>query len=148
MSLQEQINQDYIDAMKTKDKKQPVISMMRAAIKQVEVDTRKELNDEDVIKILKSEAKKIKDSIEAFRKGDRNDLVAKESYELQIIEAYLPAQMDKTIIKEIVTKIVADTQKGSQDMGKVMGAVMAEIKKQGDADGNIVQKIVKDELNK
>ena len=146
MTVQEQLNEDYIKAFKAKDPKYKTLNMIRAAVKQVEVDTRKELTDEDVIKIFKSEVKKRKDSIEAYTKGNRQDLVEIEEKEIEIIAPYLPAQLDESIVRETVKKIIAELNATITDMGKVMGKTMAELKDKGDVDGNVVKRIVGEEL--
>ena len=145
MSLQEKIKADYITAFKTKDPKKDTLKLMQAAFKQVEIDERKELTDEDILAILKSESKKRQDSIAAYTEGNRPDLVAVEQTELEIIQAYLPEQLSEEAIKEAVQKIITDTGANSAaDFGKVMGAAMAQLKNQ--ADGNLVQKAVKELL--
>ena len=103
------------------------------------------LDDAAVQDVLQKQAKMRRDSIEAFRKGGRNELVAKEEKELEIISGYLPTQMGESEIRAIVTRVVAETgATGPRDMGKVMPKVLAETKDK--ADGKQVAAIVQSVL--
>ena len=100
-----------------------------------------ELDDVAVTDVLTKQAKMRRDSIEAFRKGERHDLVQKEEKELALISAYLPAQLDEAKIREIATRVIAETgAKGPQDTKVVMPKVIAETK--GRADGKVVSGVV------
>ena len=111
------------------------------------LDELSKLTDEEILEVISSEAKKRKDSIEQYEKGDRNDLAEQEKKELEILMEYMPKQMDEDEIRKIVkSKIEELGVSNSQETGKVMGAVMPEFK--GKADGNIVSKIVQEELRK
>ena len=115
-------------------------------IKAAQIDKGESLTDEEELKILKTAAKQLKESIDQYQKGGRDDLAEKEAYELSLLEKYLPEQLSEEQIRETVKNIVKNTGAGSmQDMGKVMGATMKELA--GSADGKIVQKIVKEELS-
>jgi uncharacterized protein YqeY len=104
-----------------------------------------EATEEDVQAVLQKQAKQRRDSIEQFKAGGRDDLVEKETQELQMIEAYLPAQMGEEEITKLVEEAIATTGATSaQDMGKVMGALMPKTK--GKADGGLVSRIVKEKL--
>jgi uncharacterized protein len=101
--------------------------------------------EEDVAQVLQKQAKQRRDSIEQFKAGGRDDLVAKETKELKFIESYLPEQMSEEGIKKIVDEAVAQTgATGAADMGKVMGVLMPKIK--GKADGGLVSRLVKEKL--
>lgn len=156
--LKEKINQDIKQAMINKEELLLlVLRGINAAIHNKEIEKRTKLSktekdlakleeqcklsDEEVIDIISSEAKKRKDSIEEFIKGNRQDLVEKEIKELEIIKKYLPEQMSEDAVKKIVKKVIADIGAvGPKDTGKVMSAVMLQVK--GKADGNMVNKIV------
>jgi uncharacterized protein len=100
-----------------------------------------DLNDAAITEVLTKQAKMRRDSIEAFRKGERPDLVQKEETELALISAYLPEQLDEAKIREIVTRVIGETgAKGPQDMKVVMPKVIAETK--GRADGKVVSGVV------
>jgi len=103
--------------------------------------------EEDVMTVLQREAKQRKDSIEQFTTGNRPELAEKETKELEMIQKYLPAQMGEDKIRGFVKEAIIQTGTSStQDMGKVMGALMPKTK--GKADGGLVSKIVREELNK
>ena len=98
------------------------------------------------MKILKSAAKQLKESVELYNKGGREDLAEKELLELSLIKKYLPDQLSEDKIREFVKETIKSTgAKSMQDMGRVMGILMQELA--GSADGKLVQKIVRDELN-
>jgi uncharacterized protein YqeY len=115
-------------------------------IKAAQIDKGETLTDEESLKILKTAAKQLKESIDQYQKGGRDDLAEKEAFELTLLEKYLPEQLSEEQIRQTVKNIVKNTGAGSmQDMGKVMGATMQELA--GSADGKIVQKIVQEELS-
>ena len=115
-------------------------------IKATQIDKGETLTNEESLKILKTAAKQLKESIDQYRKGGRDDLAEKEAFELTLLEKYLPEQLSEEHIRQTVKNIVKNTGAGSMlDMGKVMGATMQELA--GSADGKIVQKIVQEELS-
>jgi len=134
---------DVIAAMKAKDKgRLGVLRMMQAAVKQVEVDERRDLGDDDVVKILDAYQKKVKDQIRSYGDGGRAELLAAAEVELAIVQEYLPAEMDADQLEAIVREAVAETgATGPADMGQVMKAVMP--KTAGRADGSAVSALVK-----
>lgn len=133
--------------MKAKDPvKLGTLRMLRAQLKDHQIELGKELTDEDVISVLTNAAKKRKESIEMYEKSDRSDLVENEKKELEILSAYLPKQLDESEIEEIVSGIIAEVGASSvQDIGKVMGPAMKQLK--GRADGKVVQEIVRRKLS-
>ena len=147
MSIKERLKTDLITAMKAKEQqKVDCIRFVNAAIKKVEVDTRKDLDDAAVSGILMNLAKQRRDSIDQFRKGGREDLAAKEESELALIQAYLPKQMSADDLGKLVESVIAETgAKGMKDMGNVMKAVMA--KTAGPAEGGAVSAMVKQKLS-
>ena len=115
-------------------------------IKAAQIDKGETLTNEESLKILKTAAKQLKESIDQYQKGGRDDLADKEAFELTLLEKYLPEQLSEEQIRQTVKNIVKNTGTGSmQDMGMVMGATMQELA--GSADGKIVQKIVQEELS-
>ena len=115
-------------------------------IKAAQIDKGETLTDEESSKILKTAAKQLKESIDQYQKGGRDDLAEKEAFELTLLEKYLPEQLSEEHIRQTVKNIVKNTGAGSMlDMGRVMGATMQELA--GSADGKIVQKIVQEELS-
>lgn len=142
MPLKEKLMADMKEAMKSKDKvTKDVITMVRAAIKQREVDDRKELNDADVIDIIAKQIKQKKDSIPDFEKGNRQDLIDLTNQEIKILLEYLPPQLSdeelESIVKDAIEQTGAQTKK---DLGKLMALIMPKVK--GKADGKHVNDIV------
>ena len=118
MSIREQILADIKEAMKAKDEfKRDTLRTINAALKQVEVDKRIEMTDEVVLPLLQKEIKKRADSVELYLKGAREDLAKKEQSEIELIKAYLPAQLSDDELKEKIKSII-------EKVGKNLGAVM------------------------
>ena len=147
MSLKERLMADLKDAMKNKDKlRKDVITMVRAAIKQKEVDERVELDDSDIENIIGKQLKEKKSSIDEFKKGNREDLVKQTNDEIEILLKYLPEQLSDEELKEIIKKVIDENEITSmKDIGKLMKNVMPLIK--GKADGKQVNLIAKELLN-
>ncbi len=148
MSLKEQITEDMKNAMRAKDSERlGTIRLLTAAMKQKEVDDRVELDDAMVVAIVDKLIKQRKDSIEAFTKANRMDLADKESAELKVLQAYLPARLSAEEVTAEVKAIVAELGQelgrtvGPGDMGKVMGAVKTRLA--GKADMGMVSAAVK-----
>jgi len=156
--LREKINSDIKQAMIAKQELLLlVLRGINASIKNKEIEKRTKLvktekdltkvdelcklNDEEIIDVISSEAKKRKDSIFEFNKGNRQDLVEKEQKELEILKQYLPEQMPEDVVREIIKKAIEETSAvGPKDTGKVMAKIMPQVK--GKADGSMVSKIV------
>ena len=142
-----QLQQELVVAMKAGEKaKMMGLRNIIGKLKAAKIDKGESLTDEESLKILKSAAKQLKESIDQYQKGDRDDLAEEEAYELSLLEKYLPEQLSEKIIRETVKNIVENTGAESiQDMGQIMGAAMKEFA--GSADGKLVQKIVQEELS-
>ena len=145
MTLKERLNADFKEAMKAKDKvRKDTISFVRAAIKQVEVDTREEVDDQGVASILAKQVKMRKDAIKDFEAGGRDDMVQEYLAEVEILMEYMPQQLTEEEMLNIVKQTAADLGieegSGRASMGKLMGPVMGKVK--GLADGNDVKNIV------
>ena len=127
MSLKDSITEDMKSAMKAGDKDRlKVVRLILAAIKQVEVDSRKELDDPAVLGVLDKMVKQRRDSVEQFSKGHREDLADIERAEIEVLESYLPAKMDDAELDALIDEVIAATGAESiRDMGKVMGAIKA-----------------------
>lgn len=150
MELREKIKNDLKESLKTREsKKLSVLKMLSAAIVNEEIRLKKKetgLTEEEILKVVKSEAKKRKDSVEAYTKAGRNDLAEAEKEELPILEVYLPEEMAEEEIEKIVENVIKKTNAESvQDFGKVMKEAMTEIA--GQADGNRVSRVVKQLLS-
>ena len=143
MTLRETINTDVKNAMKAKEtKKRDALRLLTSAFKQIEVDERKELNDDDVIKIIQTQVKRRNDAATQYKDAGRDDLMQVELDEIAFYEVYLPAQLSDdelaSELKEIISKVGATSPK---DMGKVMG--MASKALAGKADGKRISACVK-----
>lgn len=141
------INAAIKDAMKNKDnERRDALRLLQAAIKQVEVDERKDVSEEEALDILTKEAKKRRESIEELAKAGRADNLAKEQYELALIEEFLPKQLTREEIEALVRAAIQQTGAASaKEMGKVMGVLQPQTK--GRADGKLVSTIVKEFLS-
>jgi len=143
MSLRETINTDVKNAMKAKDtKKRDALRLLTSAFKQIEVDERKELSDDDVIKIITQQVKRRNDAATQYKDAGREDLMQIELDEISYYEVYLPAQLSdeelSNSLNAIIEKVGATTMK---DMGKVMGLASKELS--GKADGKRINECVK-----
>ncbi|GIO85318.1 hypothetical protein J25TS5_22500 [Paenibacillus faecis] len=142
MSLSERLNEDMKQAMKSQDKfKLSTIRMVRATIKNLEIDLKRPLNDNEVLDILSREIKQRKDALQEFEKAGRDDLAAGVRAEAEIIAEYLPEQLSEEEIKVIVQQTIQETGATSKaEIGKVMSALMPKVK--GRADGKLVNQAV------
>lgn len=142
------IENDFKNFLKSNDKlKSGVLRMLKSSIKNAEIEKRKELTSEEVMAILSKEVKKRKEAVELYKKGERQELADKEEQEIEIISTYLPEELSDEEIRQMVLKAIPEVKASSlADFGKVMGKVMSSLK--GQADGNKVSGIVKEELNK
>jgi len=145
--LKTRINDDVKSAMRAKEKDRlGALRLITAAIKQKEVDERIELDDSGVLAVLEKMVKQRKDSIDQYGKAGRDDLIAREQYELDLIQTYLPEQMTEAEIEAVVAEAVAATGATEmKDMGKVMGIVKPKVA--GKADMGLVSKLVKSKLS-
>ncbi len=146
MSLKERITEDMKNAMRAKDSERlATIRMITAAIKQIEVDERIQLDDARVLAVLEKMIKTRKEAIVQFQAGGRADLVEKEGKEIALLQEYLPAQLAEPELDAIIAAAVAETGATSiKDMGKVMAIVKA--KAQGRADMGTVSAKIKAKL--
>ncbi len=148
MTLKEQLMADFKEAMKAHDEiAKNTISLARAAIKQYEVDNREELDDAGITAILSKQVKMRKDALADFEKAGRTDLADAYNAEIQILNRYLPEQLNKEDILKIVQETASSLgiEGGKQNMGKLMGSVMGKVK--GLADGNMVKEVVMEFLS-
>ncbi len=147
MSLRTQIKDDIKAAMKAKEvAKRDALRLLDSALKQIEVDERKELTDEDVMAIIAKQIKQRNDAASQYRDAGRDDLLEKELLEISIYETYLPAQLSDDELAEVLKAIIAEVGAESmKDMGKVMGAAKAKVGNQ--ADGKRINECVKSLLS-
>lgn len=142
MSLVEDIRKDMFNASKIGNSSESdILKMVLATVKNEEISKGEKLTDEEVVKVLRRESKKVEDSITEFTKMGREDLLEKEKNQLEVLKRYLPALMDATQVETVVKKVITESEaKDQREMGKVMGMVMKELN--GKADGNVVREIV------
>jgi len=146
MSISENIRKDMFAASKEgRVDESNILKMALAAIKNVEIETVKELEDGEVEKILRKETRKITDSIDQYTKMGRDDLLAKERAQLEILDKYLPQLLTEEEVRVVVKNKIAELGiTEMKDMGRLMGSVMAEIGSL--TDGNTVKNIVSELL--
>ena len=147
-TLKQKLLDDLKQAMRQGDKVNiSVIRLVTASIKNAEIAARRaEFDDPDILGVIAKQAKQCQESIEAFKKGNRPELVAKEEAELAILESYLPKQLTRQEVVAIVSRVIEEVgARGRGDMGKVMGRLMPQLK--GKADGREVNAVVTELLN-
>lgn len=142
MSLPQKLDADLKDAMRSRDQvRMDAIRQVKAAVTNAEVQQAGPLTDTQVEEIIARLVRQRRESIEMFGKGNRQDLVAKETAELNILLAYLPQQLTPDEIRALVTRAAAETgARGPADKGKLMGKLMPQVK--GKAEGKLVNEIV------
>lgn len=147
MSLKEQITNDIKTAMKEKEVvKRDALRLLTSAMKQIEVDERKELNDDDIIKIIQKQVKQRNDSMTQYKEAGRDDLYAIEAAEAAIFETYLPKQLNDDELEAAIRLIITQTGATSmKEIGKIMGAASKSIGTQ--ADGKRINECAKKLLN-
>ena len=142
----EKLDKDMIEAMKAKDKDRlTVIRMVKASLKQEQIDHKKEINDELLIDVVNKQIKMRKDSISEFEKGNRQDLIDKTQQEIDVLMEYLPEQLSIEEVNKVIDEIFDEVKpSGQKDMGKVMKEATAKLK--GKADMKEVSNIIKEKL--
>lgn len=149
MSLQQRLLDDDLKvAIKSSDNlKTSVVRMVKAAIKNKQIEKQRELSDEEIISIISMLSKQRRESIELFSKGGREDLVEKEKKELSILQSYLPSQLTPDELDRLIIDAIKEASaEGVKDIGKVMRILMPRIK--GSADGKVVNQRVMELLQK
>ena len=147
MSLEERLLEEMKLAMKSNEKlKLSTIRMIRSALKNKEIDLRKKLEDEDIVKVIQAMVRKGEESVEQFQAGGRMDLVEKEKNEIEIMKSFLPQPLSQEEILKIIDQSIQETQASSlKDLGKVMKSVMPKMG--GKADGKLINQLVKERLS-
>ncbi len=143
----EKLEKDMIEAMKNKEKERlTVIRMVKASLKQEQIDYKKEINDDLLIDVVNKQIKMRKDSITEFEKGNRQDLIDQTQKEIDVLMNYLPEQLSKEEVEKVLDEIFEEVKPESQkDMGKVMKAASEKLK--GKADMKEVSNLIKERLN-
>lgn len=145
--LKKKLMDDMKKAMKEKDKARlSVIRMTRSEIKNKEIETGAELDDQGVTAVIAKQVKQIKDSLADFEKSGKEDVMDKLYQEIEILQEYLPEQMSEEEVDQLIDQVIEETgAENISDMGQVMGAIMPKIK--GKADGSEVSAKVKEKLS-
>lgn len=140
------LDADLKDSLRARDAlRTSTIRLTRAAMKNAEIDRRRPLTDAEAIEVIQREVKRRREAIEAFERGGRVDLVAKEQLEMAILLGYLPTPLEESDLRRIVAEVTAETQAGSdRNFGRVMGQVMRRVA--GRAEGRTVERIVREAL--
>jgi uncharacterized protein YqeY len=148
MSLHQRLDDDLKRAIKSSDKlKTSVLRMVKAAIKNRQVEKQRELSEEEIISVILTLSKQRRESIELFSKGGREDLADKEKQEISILQSYLPSQLTQEELDRLIIESIQESSaEGVKDIGKVMRVLMPKVK--GTADGKIVNQRVKELLEK
>jgi uncharacterized protein YqeY len=146
MALKEQLNEEMKQAMKAKDKNRlSAIRMVRGAVRDKEINSQVELDDDGVLEVIASQIKKRKDALEQLSKSNRDDLVDAEMEQINTLQAFLPAQLSQDEIEAVVTGAIEELGATSmRDMGRVMGKLVPQLR--GKADNSIVSQIVRQKL--
>jgi hypothetical protein len=147
MSLEERLVEEMKQAMKSNEKlKLSTIRMVRSGLKNKEIELRKKLEDEDIVKVIQAMVRKGEESVEQFQTGGRMDLVEKEKSEIEIMKSFLPQPLSQEEILKIIDQSIQETQASSlKDLGKVMKSVMPKMG--GKADGKLINQLVKEKLS-
>ncbi len=146
-NLKQKLSDDLKQAMRSGDAlKRSTIRMLMAAINNAEIARQAKLEDSDILGVIAREVRQRRESIEAFKQGNRQDLVDKEEAEMAILQGYLPQQLTRDEIAEAVRKVIAEVEAtGPGDKGKVMPRLMAQLK--GRADGREINEVVSELLS-
>ena len=146
MSLKEKLQEDLKSSMKNKDTvKKSVVTLIRASIKQYEVDNRVELEDDAIIDLIAKQLKQRRDSLVEFEKANRDDLVSETEAEIEVLKEYLPQQLSEEELNEIVIATISEVGATSmKDMKQIMSSIMPKVK--GRADGKLINELVRKNL--
>ena len=146
MGLKEQLNEDMKQAMRAKDKNRlSAIRMVRGAVRDKEINSKVELDDDGVLGVIASQIKKRKDALEQLRKSNRDDLVDAEMEQINTLQEFLPAQLSMEEIEAVITGAIEELGATSmRDMGKVMGTLVPQLR--GKADNSVISQIVRQKL--
>ncbi|NWF93931.1 MAG: GatB/YqeY domain-containing protein [Syntrophaceae bacterium] len=147
MGLEERLVDEMKEAMKSNDKlRLSTIRMIRTAVKNKEIEQRKKLDDETILRVIQGMVRKGEESIEQFKRGGRSDLVEKETKEIEILKSFLPQPLSQEEIVKIIDQTIEETKASSlKDMGKVMKSVMSKLG--GRAEGALINQLVKERLS-
>lgn len=146
MALRERLAEEMKEAMKARDDlRLSAIRMIRSAVKNRDIELKRELNDQEVVEVIATLVKQRRESIRLFSEAGRQDLVEKEEKELAVLLGFLPQQLSREEVAALVDRAIAECgAQGAKDMGRVMKALMPHVA--GRADGKVVSDLVKEKL--
>lgn len=146
MSLKQKLQEDLKSSMKNKDNtRKSVVTLIRASIKQYEVDNRVELGDAEITDLIAKLLKQTRDSLGEFKKANRDDLVSQAEAEIEVLKEYLPQQLSEEELNEIVISTISEVGATSmKDMKNIMSSIMPKVK--GRADGKLINELVRKNL--
>jgi uncharacterized protein YqeY len=147
MGLEERLLEEMKQAMKSNEKlRLSTIRMIRTSVKNREIEVRKKLEDEEILRVIQGMVRKGEESVEQFRAGGRMDLVEKETQEMEILKSFLPQSLSREEVLKVVDETIQESQASSlKDLGKVMKSVMSKLA--GKADGKLINQLVKERLS-
>ncbi len=147
MGLEERLVEEMKQAMKSNEKlRLSTIRMIRTSVKNKEIELRKKLEDDEILRVIQGMVRRSEESVEQFRAGGRMDLVEKETQEMEILKSFLPQSLGREEILKVVDETIQETQASSlKDLGKVMKLVMSKLA--GKADGKLINQLVKERLS-
>ena len=147
MGLEERLVEEMKQAMKSNEKlRLSTIRMIRTSVKNKEIEVRKKLEDEEILRVIQGMVRKSEESVEQFRAGGRMDLVEKETQEMEILKSFLPQSLSQEEILKVIDETIQESQASSlKDLGKVMKSVMSKLA--GKADGKLINQLVKERLS-
>ncbi|RYL90396.1 GatB/YqeY domain-containing protein [Sporolactobacillus sp. Y61] len=147
MNLVDRLTADMKQAMKARDKDRlTVIRMIKTSLHNESIRRRKELSDEEALSVLTHELKQRKDSLQEFKKAERQDLIDEVRKEIAIVQSYMPEQLSENEVNSIVDQVISEVGAVSKtEIGKVMKAIMPKVK--GRADGSLINRLVRSKLN-
>ncbi len=147
MGLEERLMEEMKQAMKSNDKARlSTIRMIRSTLKNKEIEVRKPLDEDAIVRVIQGMVKKSEDSIEQFKAGGRMDLVEKETKEIEIMKSFLPQPLSREEVLKVIDETIEETKASSlKDLGKVMKTVMPKFG--GKVDGAVVNQLVKERLS-
>lgn len=147
MTIKEKLQSDLLEAVRKRDEtRRSALRLLKSSIQYEEKAKGRDLQDDETVEVLSREAKKRRESIDAFRKANRSDLVGKEEVELAIVSEYLPKQLSREEVTLLARNVISEIgAQGPDDRGKVMGKLMPQLRTR--ADGNMVNEIVAELLS-
>ncbi len=147
MSIKAQLREDLKDAMRAQDaQRRSALRMVLTAIQLAEAESPHDLTDDEIVGLVQKEVKRREEAVEMMRQAGRDELVAAEELELEILRGYLPPQLSEDEVRELAQAVIAEVGATStRDLGRVMGALMPRV--QGQVDGRVVNQVVRDLLS-